>query len=70
MAARVWRVRSDDEHSTTLGRMSEVARWAANSSAARQPRGARGRSGSGRLRLSQLDLAWRSNHRRFTVRSV
>jgi hypothetical protein len=67
MAARVWRVRSDEEHNTTLGRTSEVARWAANKSAARRPRGARGRSGSGRPGSSQLDLAWRSNQRRFTV---
>jgi hypothetical protein len=67
MAASVWRVRSDDEHSTSPGRRSLAARWAANNSAARRPRGARGRSGSGRPGSSQLDLAWRSNQRRFTV---
>ena len=70
MAASVSRVRSDEEHSTMAGRTSEVARWAANSSAARRPRGARGLSASGRPGSSQLDLAWRSNQTRFTVVSV
>src|SRR4029453_7702112 len=69
-AASVWRVRSDEEHSTTVGRTSAAARWAARTSAARRPRGARGRSGSARLGWSQLDLAWRSNQRRFTVGPV
>jgi len=37
MAASVSRVRSDEEHNTTVGRTSTAARWAARTSAARRP---------------------------------
>jgi hypothetical protein len=46
-APGVSQVRSDEEHNTTAGRTFAASRWAARSSAARPPRGARGRPASG-----------------------